>query len=408
MADGMWDVVIVGAGPAGLTAALYTARARLKTLVVEKGRAGGQAATTEKMENYPGVLECTGPELMDRFADQARHFGAELARDEVVSVSLQGLDKIVTGKKGEYRAKAVILCPGAEPRVLGIKGERAFRGKGVSYCATCDADFYSDLDVVVVGNGDAAIEEAMYLAKFAAKVTIIVIHEPGKLDATRVIQERAFAHPKLAWVWNSVLEEISGDGLVEQVLVRNIQTGALTVLPTNGVFFFVGTVPRTDFLKGALELDAHGYLVTAESMETAVPGVYAAGDARQKQLRQVITAAADGAIAAFAAEKFLHEEEGFRHQVLEAGHPVLVYFWAPQHEESLRQLGDVDEVRAALGPGVGLVKIDVSRNARTAARYGVQSVPTGLLFRNGEVVQRLDGDDLRKLAAGPGEMGPAS
>jgi thioredoxin reductase (NADPH) len=360
------------------------------------------------MENYPGVLECTGPELMDRFADQARHFGAELARDEVVSVSLQGLDKIVTGKKGEYRAKAVILCPGAEPRVLGIKGERAFRGKGVSYCATCDADFYSDLDVVVVGNGDAAIEEAMYLAKFAAKVTIIVIHEPGKLDATRVIQERAFAHPKLAWVWNSVLEEISGDGLVEQVLVRNIQTGALTVLPTNGVFFFVGTVPRTDFLRGALELDAHGYLVTAESMETAVPGVYAAGDARQKQLRQVITAAADGAIAAFAAEKFLHEEEGFRHQVLEAGHPVLVYFWAPQHEESLRQLGDVDEVRAALGPGVGLVKIDVSRNARTAARYGVQSVPTGLLFRNGEVVQRLDGDDLGKLAAGPGGMVPTS
>ncbi|HAI20363.1 MAG TPA: thioredoxin-disulfide reductase [Clostridiales bacterium UBA8153] len=396
MADGVWDVVIVGGGPAGLTAALYAARARLKTLVVEKGRAGGQAATTEKLENYPGVLECSGPELMDRFAEQARHFGAELVRDEIVAVSLRGPDKVVTGKKGEYRAKALILCPGAEPRVLGIKGERAFRGKGVSYCATCDADFYSDLEVVVVGNGDAAIEEAMYLAKFAAKVTIIVIHEAGKLDATRVIQERAFAHPKLAWVWNSVLEEIGGDGLVEQVVVRNIQSGALSTLPTQGVFFFVGTVPRTGFLKGALELDEQGYLVTGESMDTPVPGVYAAGDARQKQLRQIITAASDGAIAACAAEKFLQEEEGFRRQVLEAASPVLVYFWSPQSEESLRRLGVIDEVRAAVGPGVGLVKIDVSRSARIAARYGVGDVPLALLFQGGEVTRRLDGDTLRK------------
>lgn len=408
MADVIWDVVIVGGGPGGLTAAMYASRARLKTLVIEKGRPGGQAATTQEIENFPGVLDGKGPELMDKFAEHAKHFGAEILRDEVVAIDVAGPDKIIRGKKGEYRAKALILSPGAEPRVLGVKGERAFRGKGVSYCATCDADFYTDLDIVVVGNGDAAIEEAMYLTKFAAKVTIIVIHDTGVLDATRVIQERAFANPKIEWVWNSVLDEIRGDGLVEEVVVKNLKTNELTVLPTNGVFFFVGTVPKTDFLRGIVDLDSKGYIIANEMMETSVEGVYAVGDARQKYLRQVITAAADGAIAAVAAEKFLQEGESFRQNVLNSPNPVLVYFWAPQNEDSLRCLPAIEQMQSSLGRDVNLFKIDTYRNARVAKSYDISEIPTALLFRGGKVIRRIDAQQIRSAAGLGGVKAVAS
>ena len=217
-------------------------------------------------------------------------------------------------------------CHRAEPRVLGVKGEKELKGKGVSYCATCDADFYEDLDVVVLGNGDAAIEEAIYLTRFAAKVSIIVIHDEGILDATKVIQERAFRNEKIEFIWNSTLEEIKGDGIVEAVAVKNIKTGEVTELETNGVFIFVGTVPKTEMLKGKVELDQRGYIPTSEIMETNVDGVYAVGDVRVKYLRQVVTAAADGAIAAVAAEKYLQEEENFKNEVLEKELATAVMF----------------------------------------------------------------------------------
>jgi thioredoxin reductase (NADPH) len=335
---------------------------------------------------------------MDVFAGHAERFGAQIAKDEVVAVDFSGAIKVVTGKKADYGGRAVILSPGAEPRVLGIKGERAFRGKGVSYCATCDADFYTDLDVVVVGNGDAAIEEAMYLTKFAESVAIVVIHEEGVLDATKVIQERAFANPKISWVWNSVLEEIRGDGLVEEAVIRNIRTGALTVMPTNGVFFFVGTVPKTGFLEGHVEMDRGGYIITSDLMETSADGVYAAGDARQKYLRQVVTAAADGAIAATAAEKYLQEEEGFRRQVTEAGKPVLVYFWAPQNDESVKAMAVLDDVQSRVDGRIGFYKIDTYRNKRVAGRYGVTSIPSAVIVSGTRPVARIGRDELTSAA----------
>jgi len=301
------DILIIGAGPGGLTAGIYGSRARLKTAIIEKGRVGGQAATTMEMENYPGFYKhTTGPAVMDEFLAHAQHFGTKVIKGQVTELDLVGEVKKVTTKSGEtYNARTVILSPGATPRTLGVKGEGPLRGKGVSYCATCDADFFEELDVVVVGNGDAAIEEAMYLTKFAESVTVIVIHDEGVLDCNKMSAEKAMKNPKIKWIWNSVLEEIQGDELVEGVLVKNIKTDETTELEVNGVFVFIGSVPNTDFLQGKINLDKSGYIITNENMETDIPGVYAVGDARVKVLRQVVTAASDGAIAAVMAERYL-------------------------------------------------------------------------------------------------------
>ncbi len=388
----IYDILVVGGGPGGLAAGIYGSRARLKTAILEKGRPGGQAATTMEMENYPGSFhETTGPGLMKQFADHASHFGTEILRGVVVDVDLSGPVKKVTTKSGEvYEAHSVVLAPGAEPRTLNIKGESKLRGKGVSYCATCDADFFEDLDVAVVGNGDAAIEEAMYLTRFANEVTVIVIHDEGTLDCNKASAEKAFQNPKLKWEWNSVLDEIVGDELVEKVVLKNVKTGELREKEVNGVFFFVGTVPKTEFLKGKVELNEQGYIVANEMMETNVPGVYAAGDARVKYLRQVITAAADGAIAAVAAEKYLDEMENFRHQVLDVRGRVLLAFWAPQVEESIAALATIERAIAKAGD-VKLAKLDTYRNKKTSATYQVTKIPTVLLFENGVVKGRLDG-----------------
>ncbi|MCL2571460.1 MAG: thioredoxin-disulfide reductase [Defluviitaleaceae bacterium] len=303
----VYDILIVGAGPGGLTAGIYGSRGRLKTAIIEKGRPGGQAATTMEMENYPGFYkEASGPEIMDEFLAHAKHFGTEVIKGQVTDLDLQGEVKKITTKSGEtYQGRTVVLSPGATPRTLGVKGEGPLRGKGVSYCATCDADFFEDLDVVVVGNGDAAIEEAMYLTKFAETVTIIVIHDEGVLDCNKMSAEKAMKNPKIKWIWNSVLDEIQGEELVEGVNVKNIKTDEITNLEVNGVFVFIGSVPNTDFLEGKVALDKQGYIITNDRCETDIPGVYAVGDARVKFLRQVVTAAADGAIAAVCAERFL-------------------------------------------------------------------------------------------------------
>ncbi|MEW6623826.1 MAG: thioredoxin-disulfide reductase [Bacillota bacterium] len=393
MSKEVWDLLVVGGGPAGLTAGIYGARSRLKTMIVEKGRPGGQAATTEEMENYPGFGRgAKGPDIMKAMKEHAEDFGVVIKKEQIVDLDLTGeLKKVITKKGDEYFARAVVLAPGAHPRSLGIKGERALVGKGVSYCATCDADFYEELEVVVVGNGDAAIEEAIYLTKFAEKVTIIVIHDEGILDANKASQEKAFANHKINFVWNSVLDEIKGDGMVESVVIKNLKTGELTEMETNGVFFFVGYTPNTDFLKDKVALNDHGYIIVNEKMETSVPGVYGAGDACEKYLRQVVTAAADGAIAAFAADKYLAEEEGFREQVLEADEPVLVAFWSPQNEKSIEFVSNLEQNLDEIGH-VKLVKIDVYRNQLVANRYEVKEIPALLIINKGQLVGRLPGE----------------
>jgi len=392
----IWDVIILGGGPAGLSAAIYTARSKLKTLLIEKGKTGGQASTTEEMENYPGFARgTTGPGLMQAFTEHAKLFGAEFMRNEVVHVDAR--NKVVRLKDGaELKARTLILAPGSVPRALGVKGESVFRGKGVSYCSTCDADFFTDLDVIVVGNGDAAIEEGNHLTKFANSVTVIVIHDEGVLDAAPVLQERAFKNPKVKFVWNSTLAEIKGDGLVESVLVKNIKTGDLSEIETNGVFIYVGTTPQTSFLKDCVELDPYGYIYTDERMETNVDGVFAAGDARVKYLRQVVTAAADGAIAAVAAEKYIIEEEGFKNFVLDEIRPVAVVFWTPMDEACIRMMPLIEQTLAQYGQKVKLWKMDTYRNQRVASRFSVTGKPEVLFFHGGAVKSRLITKEIAK------------
>lgn len=394
----LYDLLVVGAGPGGLAAGIYGSRARMKTAVLDKNaEPGGQAATTEELENYPGFFNgSTGPGIMKKFAEHAKAFGTEFLRGTVDEVDFSGPIKTVHTQQGDtYKAKAIVLSPGATPRKINVKGEAELRGQGVSYCATCDADFFVDLDVVVVGNGDAAIEEAMYLTKFAATVTVIVIHEKGNLDCNKASAEKAMKNPKMKWVWNSTVEEIAGDGLVEKVVLKNIDTGELTDLPTNGVFVFIGTEPHTDFLKGKIDLDDRGYIKTNDMMETNVPGVYGVGDARVKYLRQVITAASDGATAASAAEKYLSELETLQNDVLDASKekPILLAFWAPQVQESIDSIAAVDQVVEDQNDAVGLVKLDTYRAKKTATQYNVEKMPTIVLFKDGKDVDRIEGAD---------------
>lgn len=307
----VYDVIIIGAGPAGLTAALYAGRARMSTLIIEKEKDGGQIVLTSEVENYPGCLEGeSGPTLIDRMAEQAKHFGAEKVYDEILEVKLEGKEKVLVGKKAEYIGQTVIIATGASLRPIGCSGEKQFTGKGVSYCATCDGAFFEGLEVFVVGGGDTAIEEAMYLTKFARKVS--VIHRRDELRAAKSIQEKAFANPKMNFIWDSAVHEIKGDGLVNSMVLENLKTGEMTELVADeddgifGVFVFIGYTPKTNIFEGIIDMDK-GYIVTDENMKTNVEGVYAAGDVRLKSLRQVVTAAADGAIAAVQAEKFLSE-----------------------------------------------------------------------------------------------------
>ncbi len=305
----IYDVVIIGAGPGGLAAGLYASRARLNTLIIEKEGNGGQIATTDEVANYPGSVEnASGPSLVARMVDQVNEFGAKIISDEITEVKLDEKIKLIKGKKEDYKAKAVIIATGAVPRPIGCPGEKELTGRGVSYCATCDAAFFEDLEVYVMGGGDTAVEEAMYLAKFARKVT--VIHRRDELRAAKSIQEKAFKNEKMNFIWDSVITEIKGDGILESMVIKNVKTNEETeIFPdeedgTFGVFPFIGYLPATKLFDGIIDIE-DGYIKTDENMHTNIDGVFAAGDVRVKSLRQVVTATADGAIAAVQAEKYI-------------------------------------------------------------------------------------------------------
>lgn len=307
--DKIYDCAILGAGPAGLAAGLYAGRSRLSTLIIEKEKYGGQIVITSEVENYPGGMKGdNGASLIARMVEQADHFGAESAFDTIVDVELTGSIKKLIGKKDIYQAKTVILAPGASPRAIGCPGEKELTGKGVSYCATCDGAFFEGMEVYVMGGGDAAVEEAIYLTKFARTVTII--HRRNELRAAKYIQEKAFRNPKIKFLWDTVITEFKGDGILESMTVRNVKTGEVKEITapeedgTFGVFVFIGFVPQTSLLEGKLDME-NGYILTDDDMRTNIPGVFAAGDCRKKSLRQVVTAAADGAIAAFQANRYI-------------------------------------------------------------------------------------------------------
>ena len=309
----MYDVIIIGAGPAGLAAGLYAGRSRLKTLIIEKGQDGGQIAITNEIENYPGAqLEGeSGPSLIARMTEQVKKFGAERVSDTVKSVDLTGDVKKIVCTKGEYESKAVIIATGCFPKPIGCKNESQFVGKGISFCATCDANFYEGFEVYVVGGGDPAVEEAMYLTGFARKVTLI--HRRDELRAAKSIQEKAFKNPKLSFMWDTVVDEVGGEDLMEYMIVKNVKTGETKKIEADpedgifGLFGFIGYNANSELFKGVIDMDEGGNILTDENMKTNVKGVYAAGDIRKKSLKQVVTAAADGAIAAMQVEKYVNE-----------------------------------------------------------------------------------------------------
>lgn len=301
------DLIIIGGGPAGMTAGIYAGRAEVKPLILVGQAFGGQAATTSEMENYPGFPEgIGGMALAEQMAAQAARFGAETAFEEVISVDLSTYPFLLKTYGATYRAKALIICTGTSPRKLGVPGESKFIGRGVSFCATCDGYFYKDKRVVVVGGGDSALDEGLYLTRFANEV--LIIHRRDQLRATPILQKRAMANSKVHFVWNTVVEEILGEDVVTGVRVRNVQSGEQSIIPCDGVFVYIGLVPNTQLFKGQLALDENGYIITDKRQRTNVPGVFAAGDVQDPYFRQVVIAAGSGAAAAIEAVRFLAEK----------------------------------------------------------------------------------------------------
>ena len=306
-----YDLAIIGGGPAGLTAGIYGGRGQLSVVVLEKGLPGGQIAQTQEVENYPGFPDVvSGPELSQRMVQQAEKFGAKIVMEEVTGLERRpGGGFTVKGYEADYVAKTVVIATGANPRRLDVPGEDEFYGRGVSTCATCDGFFYRGKEVVVVGGGDAAVEEGMFLTKFADKVT--VVHRRSELRANKEAQKRAFANPKMHWLWNTVVEEVLGEaGQVVGVRTRNTETGDESVLKTDGVFIYVGHIPNTDYLKGVVALNDHGYVDVKNEIFTDVEGIFAAGDVSDEVYRQLSTSVGAGTRAAMAAERWLAEQPG--------------------------------------------------------------------------------------------------
>ena len=308
------DIVIVGAGPAGLAAGLYAARARRSTLLIEKKVTGGQIALTNDVENYPGFDNINGYDLADAMHKQAAKYGMETLLTEVTAIE-QATDgtHLVRTSEGDISAKAVIVTGGADYNRLGVPGEERLTGFGVSYCATCDAAFFRDQTVAVVGGGDAAMDEGLFVARFAKKV--YVIHRRDKLRASAILQERAFAEPKIEFVWNTVVEEIAGEKAVSGIKTRNVITGDTGTLDVSGMFIFIGMTPNTGYLRKRLRMDEGGHIFVNEWMETDVPGLFAAGDVRANSARQVVTAAGDGATAAIRADRYITDRFGAEAQL---------------------------------------------------------------------------------------------
>lgn len=304
----MYDVMIIGAGPAGLTAGIYAARGGLKTGIIEMAMPGGQAASTEKIENYPGFPEGIGGyDLMNKFHQQALAYGAEFIFEQAQRLELMGSIKKIVADSQTYEARAVIVAAGSQPRPLGVPGEDVFHGRGVSYCATCDGAFFRGKKVVVVGGGDAAIEEGEYLTKFADEVTIV--HRRTGFRASQISVNRAKNNPKVRFELDTIVEEVLGEEQVEGVRLRNIKSNQTKDLSIDGVFIYVGTRPNDKFLEGELKVEERGYIITDNLLKTNIPGVFAAGDIRSTPLRQVATAVGDGALAAVEVEKYLSAQE---------------------------------------------------------------------------------------------------
>lgn len=386
-----YDVVIIGGGAAGLTAGIYCGRARLKTLIIEKSLMGGLATYTNEIENYPGFPEgASGLELMELFHKQAKKFNVNFKMTDVKSVDFTQDVKVVETFRVRYEAKAVIVTSGGKPRLTNAKGEAEFLyDKGISFCATCDAAANTDKEIMVIGSGDAAIEEGIFLTKFAKKVHVSVMHDTGKMDCNEIAKADAMQNPKMSFIWNTVVEEFKGDGHLDTVVLRNLKTNELIPVSVDTCFIFIGYLPNTEIFKDVLPMTKAGYLLTNEKMETTSPGVFAAGDVRDKFLKQVATAVGDGAIAGYAAEKYIAESEMFETQILNHGHPSLAYVYNAVDATSRAYLSVIEKFERE-HPEIKVSRIDVYKSDGLAKRLGVSKYPTLVYINNNKVIHKID------------------
>lgn len=396
-----YDTIIIGGGPGGLTAAIYAGRARLKTILFERALVGGLATYTNEIVNYPGFPEgSTGLELMKLFEAQARHFGAEIKNTPVKSVFLEGNDKRVETFKTVYHAKTVIIATGGKPRLLGVPGEAEFLyDKGISFCATCDAAACQDKTVVVIGSGDAAVEEGMFLTKFAKKVILSVLHEEGHMDANAVAQEEALKNPKMEFRWNTVVDHFEGQDRLERVVLKNTRENALEVIDADRCFYFIGYIPATELFKGQVTLNDRGYIPTSTTMQTNLDGVFAVGDVRQTTLRQVATAVGDGAVAGYEAERYVAEMKTFETQLMQKEKPGLIYVYSAIDPASRDFLSVVQEIERLYSGKIKLSQVDTYKGAALAARLGATESPSLVFTQNGRITglsTRLDRLEIMK------------
>lgn len=382
-----YDVVIIGGGAAGLTAGIYCGRARLKTLLIEKALVGGLATYTNELENYPGFPEgSTGIGLMELFHKQAKKFRVNFKLTDVKNVSLEGETKIVETFRNRYEAKVVIIATGGKPRVTKAKNEENYLyDKGISFCATCDAAANTDKNVLVIGSGDTAIEEGMFLTKFANKVYVSVIHDNGKMDCNEIAKEQALANPKMEFIWNTVVDSFEGDGHLDTVVLKNLKTDELMPVNVDTCFEFIGYLPNTEIFENEIDLTDRGYVITNENMETNIPGVFAIGDVREKFLKQIATAVGDGAIAGFATEKYIAESEAFHNQIMKNDKPGIVYVYNAIDDKSRELLTIIENFEMKNKDTYRVNKVDVYKSKGIANKLGISNFPAVVIIKEGQV-----------------------
>lgn len=388
----IYDLIIVGGGPAGLSAAIYAGRSERQTLLLEKGSYGGRINDTYEVRNYPGTLVDSGQHLMERFHEHASsHPTVELKRTTVTGIKKEGdLFTVSTKRRGDFLAHSVILDLGTKPRELGIEGEKEFTGHGVAYCATCDAEFFKEKEIYVLGSGDQAVEEADYLTDFASKVSIIVLHEEGHLDCNEVAAEHAYKNPKIDFVWNTTVAAVKGEDHVESLVLKRVDTGEESVVPSEGLFLFVGMVPQTDMVRDLVTCDHSGYIQVNEKMETSLPGLYAAGDCTQTFLRQVVTSAANGAVAAVASERYVKELNQIQGILNESSGNIAFLFYNPYDNEELEMVGELEQ---KLSGQWKIYRQDITRQNLLYQNLRVEQTVSVAFYRDGKLVDVKPADD---------------